>query len=103
MANTAKSTNSFKDNKAYLIGHFMKEFDGSTITGDSTAQDFVMSFDGKDTKTYSVDLKMVAGGVAKEGTFDMKLIDPTKVKDGAFKSVAMSLTALTSLIVLSYF
>jgi len=102
MANTAKSTNSFKDNKAYLIGHWMKEFDPSTITGDSTSQDYVLSFDGKDTVKYSIDLKITAGGVSKEMGSEMTLIDPTKVKDGAFKSVTMTLSALASLIVLSY-
>ena len=36
MANTVKSRNSFNASKAYLRGHWMKEFDAEALTSDTT-------------------------------------------------------------------
>ena len=62
-----------------------------------------MTFGAEDTTTYKIQVKMIAGTTEAKGEYDMNLLNPIAKKDGAFKSVAMSLSALASLIVLSYF
>ena len=80
MANMEKSTSNFQgtagqvDNKAYLIGHFMREFDAKSafpdnkeeedlaMTNDATVKvDLVFAFSGKDDMKKSFDIKAPLG------------------------------------------
>lgn len=81
MANAKKSTSNFQgtagqaDNKAYLIGHFMREFDAKTVFPDNKdSEDIVISYE----KFLKADLVFAFSGQddIKKAAVELKMLEP---------------------------